>query len=331
MVEFLFFRHGETDWNLRQIFQGHTDISLNATGVLQAQGLADRVRFWKPDLILCSDLTRALRTAEFCQLDWKVPLITSADLREMHLGQAEGVHRDDVMKMVGVEKWEQWNSFLDTDEDFCFPGGETKIQARDRVRNYLHKFSKENPQYKRIAVSTHGGILRRMIRGLKGAPDGGVPIPNCVTYRLDYDGFNWQFINVRERTSAVVVAENKILTFFAVDPFSGQEFYFLPGGKIEASETIQDCAKRECLEETGYHVVPEDFHVTSEYDFTWNNQNHWCRTHFLKAELKGDIKAPKPVQDAAYNKGIRWIPKDDFSSYFRYNESVFESIKKLIS
>ncbi len=330
MTEFLFFRHGETDWNLKHIFQGHTDIRLNETGVRQAQFLADKVRHWKADVILSSDLTRALHTGEHCGMNWKVPVIQSADLREMQLGKAEGLHRDDVMKLVGPDLWKIWLGHEAEDEIFRFPEGESKIEARERVINYLQKFVKANPKYKKIAVSTHGGILRRVTHGLKGVPEAGVPIPNCVTYRLNYDGYDWHFVAVRERASAVIVAENKILTFLGIDPHSGREYHFLPGGMIEKNESVQDCIARETLEETGYEVSPQQTVVTSEYDFTWNNKDVWCRTHFMRADLKSDFNNPKKVTDADYNKGVKWIPKDDFASYFHYDESIFESIKKLL-
>lgn len=331
MTQFLLFRHGQTDWNLNHIFQGHTDIRLNEAGMLQAKLLSEKIYYWKPDIIVTSDLTRAYHTAEACKLEWKVPMISTPELREMNLGNAEGLHRDAVMDLVGPDMWTKWLGHDVSDEEFRFPKGESKTEARLRVLNYLERFAKENPKYKKIAVSTHGGILKRVTHGLKGIPEQGVPIPNCVTYRLDYDGYNWMFVPVRERTSVVVVADNKLLTFFAIDPHSGQEYYFLPGGKIEANESLQECAARECLEETGYEVSPASDFVTSEYDFTWNNQDYWCRTHFLKATLKTDINSAKIVTDADYNKGVRWIPVDDFASYFFYNESVFQSVRKLLS
>ena len=330
MTQFLLFRHGETDWNLNQIFPGHTDIRLNEKGMKQAKALAEKVYYWKPDIIVSSDLTRAYHTAEACKYEWKVPMVSTPELREMNLGQAEGLHRDDVMELVGPDMWIRWLGHNEADEKFRFPGGESKDEARARVLHYLEKFAKANPKYKRIAVSTHGGILKRVTYGLKGIPEKGVPIPNCVTYRLNYDGFNWHYVQVRERTSAIVVADNKVLTFFGIDPHSGQEYHFLPGGKIEENESIQACAKRECLEETGYEIEPHPTVVTSEYDFNWNNEDFWCRTHFLRADLKSDINSPQKVNDADYNKGVRWIPVADFASYFYYNESVFESIKKLL-
>ena len=56
----------------------------------------------------------------------------------------------------------------------------------------------------------------------------------------------------RERSSVIVVHKNKILGFNAVDPTSGAKYFFIPGGKIERSESALQTSVRETLEETGY-------------------------------------------------------------------------------
>lgn len=330
MVQFLLFRHGETDWNLKKIFQGHTDIPLNQTGISQAQSLAEKVRHWQPDVILSSDLSRAFHTAEFCQMEWRVKVLKTAELREMHLGQAEGLHRDDVMKLIGPDMWVQWLGHREEDEHFKFPEGESKHEARMRILNYLEKFSKKHPELKRIAVSTHGGVLKRVTHNLQGVPFEGVPIPNCVTYRLNFDGYTWRYVQVRERASSLIIHDGKILTFVGIDPHSGQQYHFLPGGLIESGESVEDCIVRETSEETGYIVEPTKKKVISEYDFNWNNQDYWCRTHFVRAQLQDSSRAPQLVQDAEYNKGTKWIPAQDYGYYFDYNKSILESVRALM-
>lgn len=330
MVQFLLFRHGETDWNLKKIFQGHTDIPLNETGRNQAQCLAEKVKYWQPDVIISSDLSRAYHTAEFCQMEWRADILKTADLREMHLGDAEGLHRDEVIKLVGPDMWVRWLGHREEDEVFRFPNGESKNEARMRILTCLEKFSKKFPQYKRIAVSTHGGVLKRVTHGLTGVPIEGVPIPNCITYRLNFDGQQWHYVKVRERASALIIEDGNILTFFGVDPHSGQEYHFLPGGMIEPNESIEDCIVRETLEETGHEVEPAGQKIISEYDFTWDNQDYWSRTHFMRARLLNPGLHPKEVNDAAYNKGVKWVPAQDYAFYFDYNESILESVRNLM-
>lgn len=328
--EFLFFRHGETDWNHRQIFQGHTDIPLNAKGLEQAQDLGERIQDWQPDVVLSSDLIRARKTADGALQHWKAPVVLSDQLREMNLGKAEGLHRDDVMKLVGSD-WTRWVSPGENDEDFGFPGGETKHETRVRVLRYLEDYVKKNPHHKRIAVSTHGGVIRRVTHALPGTPKEGVAIPNCVTYRMNLDSNGWSFVQDRKRASTVVIHENKILAFKAKDPTNKKHYHFLPGGKVEEGEESHVCATRETLEETGYEVQTlVDQKVTREYDFEWDGQLYWSRTDFFRSHLVVEYFAPKPVQDASYHLGVEWVSMADLEKYFSYQLSVRNGIQKLV-
>lgn len=331
MTEFLFFRHGETDWNLQRIFQGHTDIPLNSRGQSQAESLAKKIQHWKPDIVLSSDLSRAVQTAQACQKFWNAPLIQSPLLREMNLGKAEGLHRNEVQGLVG-DSWKKWVSHDPQDEDFRFPEGESKSEARIRILNFLQTFSRDNPQYKRVVVSTHGGVLRRVTHGLPGTPAEGVPIPNCISYRLNLNESIWSFVAVRERASVVVTYDEKILTFYAIDPHSKRPYHFLPGGLIEVGETISQCVERECQEETGYPIRSlEESLETREYDFLWNNQLYWSRSHFLKGELVNPYEAPLAVQDADYNKGVVWVPSNSLEAHFDYSAAIKEIVNRQVS
>jgi len=72
MTQLLCIRHGETDWNPQQLFQGQTDVPLNATGQAQASRLAAHLACDPPDLLFSSDLQRALQTAapRLCAAAW---------------------------------------------------------------------------------------------------------------------------------------------------------------------------------------------------------------------------------------------------------------------
>ena len=59
MTELIFIRHGETDWNRQQRFQGQIDVPQNAIGHLQAQRLAEALSGERFDLLVSSDLQRA--------------------------------------------------------------------------------------------------------------------------------------------------------------------------------------------------------------------------------------------------------------------------------
>ena len=100
-VTLLLVRHGETDWNAQNRWQGQCDVPLNETGRMQARLLGQRLtRLWesgvlpRPQRLLASDLSRATETAEL--LGSGLLLETDARLRERGFGSWEGKSHDEV-------------------------------------------------------------------------------------------------------------------------------------------------------------------------------------------------------------------------------------------
>ncbi len=133
----------------------------------------------------------------------------------------------------------------------------------------------------------------------------------------------------RVRTSAIVLQGEKILTFRAIDPVSGKEYFFLPGGKIESSETAPEAAVRETFEETGYKIIIEESScIDKEYIFNWAGEDFDCLTLFYRGYLKNSMRAL--VNDADYNKGVEWISLSEVRNIFSYSEAVLEAVQALI-
>jgi len=83
-------RHGQTDWNINNRFQGHSDIPLNEVGVYQAQRAAQLLAGMKPTGIISSDLQRASATAQALSDLVRLPVEIDKDLRETNGGHWEG-------------------------------------------------------------------------------------------------------------------------------------------------------------------------------------------------------------------------------------------------
>lgn len=89
-AEFYFLRHGETDWNLRDIVQGQRDVPLNATGRTQARAARDLLRGVEIGTICSSPLARSLETARIVQAERDCRLEVIDGLKEFGMGRAEG-------------------------------------------------------------------------------------------------------------------------------------------------------------------------------------------------------------------------------------------------
>jgi probable phosphoglycerate mutase len=175
------FRHGETDWNRDGRLQGHVDTALNATGLAQAEALARQLCEHRLDAVVSSDLTRALTTARIVAAACGVPLLVDDGLRETNIGEAEGLLWVEVKARFG-ELTERWHF----DPQAAFPGGETGHATLTRGLAALRRVAQSHP-YHRIAVSTHGAMVRQLVN--YASPAGSPPIRarNARLFVLDYE------------------------------------------------------------------------------------------------------------------------------------------------
>ena len=176
------FRHGETDWNRDGRLQGHTDTPLNATGLAQAEALVERLRPHRLDAVISSDLARAWTTGRIVAEGLGIPLIREPGLREAQIGEAEGLFWPEVKSRFGETLTERWF----TDDDAAFLGGETGSETRSRGLAALRRFVAEQP-YRRIGVSTHGAMVRQLMK--HALPPGSPPAKtrNTILYMLRYE------------------------------------------------------------------------------------------------------------------------------------------------
>ena len=96
-TRFCLVRHGETDWNAVRRLQGHTDIALNARGLVQARQMAHALKatHLQFDVLYTSDLQRARQTAQAIEVLYGTKAISHSALRERHLGILQGLTIDD--------------------------------------------------------------------------------------------------------------------------------------------------------------------------------------------------------------------------------------------
>lgn len=186
VIQLYVFRHGETDWNREGRFQGHLDVPLNETGREQARELVPKLRASAIEAVLSSDLSRAQETGRIVAEGLGVPMHIDERLREAHLGQAQGLTHTEISARFGDELIHRWRSYLPTDADVGYAGGETGRQVTDRVFAAMEAGIAQLG-VRRLGISTHGGVIRRMMQKLLPAGSEPVPIPNGVLYVLGYD------------------------------------------------------------------------------------------------------------------------------------------------
>ena len=186
MTELLFIRHGETDWNLQQRFQGQIDVPLNATGLAQAARLAQRLAADRHDALFSSDLVRAQQTAAPLAAAWGLLPTLVPGLREQSFGVLEGLDVPTI-KQRHAELWQQW---LQHRGDFALPGGESLRQLHVRVIDTVRELAAAAGG-RRLAVVTHGGVLDMLWRTAHGLSLDGLracEIPNTGLNRLRWAG-----------------------------------------------------------------------------------------------------------------------------------------------
>lgn len=159
LTTFYLIRHGETDWNNKNILQGHTDIPLNEVGERQAKELAKTLNHIDFDLAFSSDLVRAKRTAEIILLEKKLAVEVTKVLRERNFGKLEGGPTDALHAqfalLKGLTPLERSQHRIDTDV-------ETDEEVTTRLITFMRETAVTHPG-KTILVGTHGGVLRTLL------------------------------------------------------------------------------------------------------------------------------------------------------------------------
>jgi 2,3-bisphosphoglycerate-dependent phosphoglycerate mutase len=158
-------RHGESEWNKKNLFTGWRDVDLTEQGVEEARAAgrklkAQGLRF---DVAFTSALKRAQRTldvmlAELGQAD--IPVIKDQALNERDYGDLVGLNKDDARKRWGEEQVHIWRRSYDV----APPGGESLKDTAARVLPYyIAEILPCVLRGERVLVSAHGNSLRALI------------------------------------------------------------------------------------------------------------------------------------------------------------------------
>ncbi len=157
-MKLLLARHGQTDWNDAQRFQGQSDVPLNDTGRQQAAALGKRLACERIDLICVSDLGRARETASLIAAPHGCKIRTDSRLREIHFGDWEGLTYDEV-RQRDPSTLAAWEADLLTTSA---PNGETLNELTTRIQSLLDDLRAQHAN-KTILIVAHGGPLQILL------------------------------------------------------------------------------------------------------------------------------------------------------------------------
>jgi 2,3-bisphosphoglycerate-dependent phosphoglycerate mutase len=211
-------RHGQSEWNAKNLFTGWVDVALSSQGETEAKRAGELLKEKNllPDLLHTSLLTRAIHTAEIalgaCERKW-IPVSRSWRLNERHYGALQGKDKAATLKEYGEEQFKLWRRSFDTpppaiaDSDQYsqasdirykdlgpdLPKAECLKDVVKRLMPYLdNEIASDLRQGKTVLVVAHGNSIRAIVKHLACISDNDIAEVNIPTgipllYRFDDD------------------------------------------------------------------------------------------------------------------------------------------------
>jgi 2,3-bisphosphoglycerate-dependent phosphoglycerate mutase len=193
--ELVLVRHGQSDWNLKNLFTGWEDPDLSEQGIAEAKAAGRKLKATghRFDIAFTSALKRAQHTLDLMLEELgQRDLVTIKDqaLNERDYGDLTGLNKDEARKRWGKEQVHLWRRSFDIPP----PGGESLKDTADRVLPYFR--SKVLPRVlrgERVLISAHGNSLRALIMELEKLSGDEIVARELATgipivYRLNPDG-----------------------------------------------------------------------------------------------------------------------------------------------
>ena len=211
-------RHGQSQWNAKNLFTGWVDVALSSQGEAEAKRAGELLKEKNllPDVLHTSLLTRAIHTAEIalgaCERKW-IPVSRSWRLNERHYGALQGKDKAATLKEYGQEQFKLWRRSFDTpppaiaDSDQYSQAGDIRYKdlgpelpkteclkdVVNRLMPYLdNEIAKDLRQAKTVLVVAHGNSIRAIVKHLACISDSDIAEVNIPTgipllYRFDDD------------------------------------------------------------------------------------------------------------------------------------------------
>ena len=184
MVKVILIRHGETDWNTKQIFRGRKDIPLNEVGLAQAKAVGVSLSDIQIDAIYSSPLGRALETAKVLAESRSLEVELEEGFIDIDFGKWQGITHEKV-KEEYESLYEMW---LKNPQMVAFPEGESLKDVRTRSMEALKKVIKKHSG-KTLAIVSHrvlNKVLLCSVLGLELSHFWYIKQDTCAINRFEY-------------------------------------------------------------------------------------------------------------------------------------------------
>ncbi|MSY65348.1 MAG: phosphoglyceromutase, partial [Actinobacteria bacterium] len=215
-MKLILLRHGESEWNAKNLFTGWVDVALSAKGIEEAKrgGVLLKERNLLPDVVHTSLLRRAITTSQLaldnCDRHW-IPVKRSWRLNERHYGALQGKDKAATLKEYGEEQFQLWRrSFdvppppIDDNDQYsqskdvryadlagALPKTECLKDVVDRMIPYLMgEISEDLRSGKTVLVTAHGNSIRAIVKHIDCISDtdiAGVNIPTGIPLLYEFD------------------------------------------------------------------------------------------------------------------------------------------------
>jgi 2,3-bisphosphoglycerate-dependent phosphoglycerate mutase len=158
-------RHGQSEWNLKNLFTGWKDVDLTEVGIAEAKAAGRKLKAQGIvfDVGFTSDLKRAQRTMTLMLEEMgqpNIPVIKNVALNERDYGDLSGLNKDDARERWGAEKVHIWRRSYDVPP----PGGESLRDTAARVLPYyIQEILPRVLSGQRVLVTAHGNSLRALV------------------------------------------------------------------------------------------------------------------------------------------------------------------------
>jgi 2,3-bisphosphoglycerate-dependent phosphoglycerate mutase len=169
MPTLVLLRHGQSEWNLANIFTGWKDVNLTAQGEAEAQAAGKKLQAAgiKFDEAFTSDLTRAQKTLAIALAEMQqseIPVVKNLALNERDYGDLTGKNKDEARAEFGEDQVLIWRRSYDV----APPHGESLADTAKRTLPYFEaNVMQEIKAGKNVVVAAHGNSLRAILMDLE--------------------------------------------------------------------------------------------------------------------------------------------------------------------